>query len=63
MYGLSEDEDLSFLIDRELGQVCVGKFQVNLNFDNQTSISIECEFSFRGADDHGPYEENRNVTL
>ena len=63
MYGLSADEDLSFLIDRELIQVCVGKFQVILNFDHQTSINIECEFSCRGADDHGPCEENRNVNI
>ena len=63
MYGLSKDEDLSFLIGRELQQVCVGNFQVILNFDNQTSINIECEFSVRGTAEHGPCEENRNINI
>jgi hypothetical protein len=45
MYGLSRDIDLGFLIGREVIQICVGMFSLNINFDGDaTSISLECEF-------------------
>lgn len=44
MYGLSIETDVSFLINRELIQVCIGLYQVILNFDESVSISLECDF-------------------
>jgi len=46
MYGLQKDVNLKFLNKRELLQVCVGLFQVILNFDEDVSISIEGRFEF-----------------
>jgi hypothetical protein len=44
MNGLPEGTDLTFLLNRELIQVCVGLYQVILNFDGKVSISIEGDF-------------------
>src|SRR5579871_1407834 len=44
MYGLPKDKDLGFLVGRELVQVCIGLHQTVLAFDQDTSISVECEF-------------------
>jgi hypothetical protein len=44
MYGLSKKTDLSFLIERQLEQVAIGLYQVQLNFDQDVSISLECKF-------------------
>jgi len=40
MYGLKSDQDLGFLCDRELMQVCVGLYQVILRFDSSVSLSV-----------------------
>jgi hypothetical protein len=53
MYGLPEDVDLSFLVDREIVQVCVGKFQAIVNCDNDIALSIEGDFLVNGTH-HGP---------
>ncbi len=44
MYGLNKNIDLSFLIDRQLEQVAIGLYQVQLRFDQDASISLECQF-------------------
>ena len=44
MYKLNRTLDFSFLIGKELLQVCVGVVQVILRFDEQVSISIESDF-------------------
>jgi hypothetical protein len=44
MYGLNKNTDLSFLIQRQLEQVAIGLHQVQLNFDQDVSISLECQF-------------------
>ncbi len=44
MHGLDKNTDLSFLIERELGQVAIGVYQVQLNFDKDISIYLECQF-------------------
>ncbi|MDH5459217.1 MAG: DUF6188 family protein [Nitrospinota bacterium] len=44
MYGLNKKTDLSFLIERQLEQVAIGLHQVQLNFDQDVSISLECKF-------------------
>ena len=41
MYGLNPEINLSFLVGRELLQVCIGIHQVQLHFDKDVSISIE----------------------
>jgi hypothetical protein len=49
MYGLSPQTDLSFLADRELLQVCFGLHQVTLNFECETSVSIESNYFMNGV--------------
>ncbi len=44
MYPLPADVNLRFLKNLELIQVCVGKYQVILQFEGATSISLECPF-------------------
>ena len=51
MYGLPEDEDLSFLLGKELLQVCGGLHETILNFNEGTSITLQCEYALHGADD------------
>lgn len=43
MYGLDKATDLTFLVGKGLVQICVGLFQLILNFDDGVSISIEGE--------------------
>jgi len=43
MYGLEKGVNLDFLLGRELSQICVGAYVVNLNFDENTCISLGCE--------------------
>jgi hypothetical protein len=43
MYGLDKGVDLDFLLGRELSQVCVGPYVVNLSFDEDTCISLGCD--------------------
>ena len=42
----STNKEFSFLRNKELIQVCFGKFEIILNFDDDLSITIECPFSF-----------------
>jgi len=45
MYGLSKDEKLDFLLEKELIQVAIGLNQVILNFYMDISIDIGGEFN------------------
>jgi hypothetical protein len=57
MYGLnSKDTDLSFLLYKEVQQVCIGLYQVILNFDSDVSISVECRVAHHLGED-GKVEE------
>jgi hypothetical protein len=40
MYGLPKDADLTFMVNRELLQVCVGSNEAILHFDDDLSITI-----------------------
>jgi hypothetical protein len=44
MYGIHDDVDWLVLVDQTLLQVCIGKYQVALRFDDAIVISIECDF-------------------
>ena len=44
MYGFDKEIDFTFLVGRSLVQICVGLFQIILNFDDGVSISIEGTF-------------------
>lgn len=46
MSKLSADFDLSFLIGKEINQICFGAHQVQLNLNPNISISIECKLDF-----------------
>ena len=41
MYGIDETTNLEFLVGQELCQVCIGQFQLILNFTGGASISVE----------------------
>jgi hypothetical protein len=45
MEGLKSDQNLEFLINKKLTQVCVSEGQIILRFDDVTSISIESDCS------------------
>lgn len=45
MYNLPTELDLSFLVGLLLTQICVGQYQVILNFHEDVSISIEHSFT------------------
>ena len=42
--------DLSFLVGRELTQICVGRYEVILNFDGNTSATILGQFTLDDRD-------------
>jgi hypothetical protein len=44
MYGLNKDVDVSFLLNRELIQLCIGLYQAILRFDDAVDITLDCEF-------------------
>ena len=39
MYGLDKNEDLAFLLNKTLIQVCIGEYQVQLKFHEDGNIS------------------------
>jgi hypothetical protein len=45
MNGLPPDIDLSFFAGKELHQVCIGRHQAILHFDDNVSLSIESEIA------------------
>lgn len=42
--------DLSWIIDKELIQICVGLYQVILRFTHQLSITVECPYFINMGD-------------
>ena len=46
MSKLSADFDLSFLIGKDINQICFGAHQVQLHLNPNLSISIECKLDF-----------------
>jgi hypothetical protein len=44
MHRLNKDVDVSFLLNREVIQLCIGLYQAILRFDGGVEISLECEF-------------------
>lgn len=52
MYGLDKNYDLSFLIDREVIQICIGQGQFALHFDKKVSIYIENYICIKNGDDY-----------
>ncbi len=44
MYGIAKDTDFSFLIDEEVTQICIGKYQSTLQLSGDASILLECIF-------------------
>jgi len=59
MYGLDKTVDLAFLVGKQLTQVCIGLYQLILNFEDGISISVEGVFEYDGttgsAGDGGPH--------
>lgn len=61
MYGLPKDLDLSFLRGVELLQVCIGAYQIILNFNNDVSIAIEGDYRVSVIDgDDRLFEDTRD---
>ena len=46
MYGLKNDIDLSFLNGREVDQIAIGVYQIQLGFDEDVRISVEGGFFY-----------------
>ena len=53
MNGLPKDTDTTFLLGKELIQVCVGLHEKILHFHEDISITLECEFDVVNANDDG----------
>jgi hypothetical protein len=51
VYGVPDSGEWSFLVGREVLQVCIGLHQVSLRFDGQVSMNLECKFDHRRATD------------
>jgi hypothetical protein len=49
MFGLPVGTDLSFLIGRDLEQVCFGRHEVVLRFGDAVSISVESEMGYKSG--------------
>jgi|ERR1700675_1533074 Family of unknown function (DUF6188) len=46
MHGLDKNVDLTFLIGREVIQICIGTYQVIFGFDKDVAVSVEQGFEF-----------------
>jgi Family of unknown function (DUF6188) len=55
VYGVPDSPEWSFLVGREVLQICVGLHQVILRFDGEVSMDIECEFDHSGATAKVPF--------
>ena len=51
MHGLQKETDLAFFIEKELLQVCVGLYQVILNFSDEVDIKIESLFNHKNSNE------------
>jgi len=47
MYGLQSETDLSFLLEKELEQIAIGRHQAILRLDGGVEISIESDLEHR----------------
>lgn len=43
LYDLTDPSDLQFILNKELLQICVGKYQIILKCEEKVVIDIECE--------------------
>lgn len=50
MYRLSQDADLSFFVDVDLLQVCVGRNELILNFDRNVNLTMLSTFAVGDPD-------------
>jgi hypothetical protein len=55
MHGLKSDIDLSFLLNKEIAQICLGKYQIILRLSESVEISIEGRMKYTSRS--GPYKE------
>ncbi len=58
MYGLSADVNLDFLANRQLIQVRVGEYQIQLCFDDDVIISVEGKVTVNG----NAYDDSRSMS-
>lgn len=65
MYGLPKNIDLSFLVGRELLQVCIGSNDLILHFDDRVSILITSNCHWKSISGVGveidSYAESANM--
>ncbi len=50
MYGLPKDTELSFLLNGEVTQICVGSHDLQIRFVEDFSISLQGEFDYAHED-------------
>ena len=57
MYGVPQASDLSFLLQKELQQVCIGQHEIILHFCPDTSITLQCDYDVVSNHGSGPDEK------
>jgi len=50
MYGLDKSVDFQFLVGKELLQLCIGLYQLILNFTDHVEITVECVIRLTSID-------------
>ena len=50
MYGINSTAKFDFLINKSLNQICIGLYQLMLNFDGPVTIATECTLHLSTAD-------------
>jgi hypothetical protein len=50
MYGIDKSISFNFLVGKELLQLCIGLYQLILNFTDQLVISAECVIRLKNPD-------------
>lgn len=63
MYELPRSEEFSFLLGKELIQVCYGKFQTQLHFSDAVSVSIETNVEHKRGDEILGASQEREQTV
>lgn len=62
MHGLTENDDFSFLVSKELIQICIGFNQVIMQFDGDISISVETPIKhIDSCGNEYIYENNKSI--
>lgn len=64
MYSIPSNIDFNFMYRRELLQICVSKYNLILNFDDNLQVSMECSFAIveSSLSDLKTYQTESSIT-